>query len=398
MLLYISSNSLLSEKHSMKTIAKTAIKKSFDLMGLELRRKSQQKEEWEMEDGSLVVPRIWNQPLFRDMIPLRLQSLTGPLVLLGSPGEIEFLHSGFVAAGREVRGISWDWETHTDLTSIPEEAIIIVCKLPKNERHWRVVKQLKQQFGSNVIGIQELVLPFTTLQQGQSSFEYVVDSFTDIVPLYLGDQYFGPVDKINDVFPLSGKTVIEFGPMECAQTAGLIHLGVKSVVGIEARAISFIKSMIACYCFGWKNVSLIMDDFHNADADKYGRFDLAFAHGVYYHSFAPFFFFENLMSLADNIFIGGYTTNANQPVKSPTALNYTYETLEYEGKKYGVKRILIGNSFNSAINQFAYHFDRDDLLRFFEDKGYDVTIISDEPTDDPWGDWFLRFLATKKNG
>jgi len=381
----------------MKAIAKTAIKKSFDLIGLELRRKGPQKEELEMEEGSLVVPRIWNQPLFQAMIPLRLQSLAGPLVLLGSPEQIEFLCSGFVAVGREVRGVTWDWETQTDITSIPEEALIIVCKLPRNERHWRVVKQLKQQFGSRVIGIQELVLPFTTLQEGLSSFEYSVDSFAEIVPLYLGEQYFGPLDILNDVFPLSGKTVIEFGPMECAQTAGLIHLGVKSVVGIEARATSFIKSMIACYCFGWKNVSLVIDDFHNADAHKYGRFDLAFAHGVYYHSFAPFLFFENLLSLADNIFIGGYTTNASQPVKPSSALNYTNETLEYEGKQYRVKRIRIGNSFNTAINQFAYHFDRDDLLRFFEDRGYDLTLISDEPSDDPWGDWFLRFLARKKD-
>ncbi len=380
----------------MKAIAKTAIKKSVGLLGLELRRKPSQKEEWEMEDGSLVVPKIWNQPLFREMIPLRLQSSAGPLVLLGSPNEIEFLYSGFVSAGREVQGISWDWETQSDISSISEGALIIVCKLPRNERHWRVVRQLKQQFGSKVIGIQELVLPFTTLQEGQSSFEYSVDSFAEIAPLYLGNQYFGPLDTLNDVFPLSGKTVIEFGPMECAQTAGLIHLGVKSVTGIEARASSFIKSMIACYCFGWKNVSLVMDDFHNADAQKYGRFDLAFAHGVYYHSFAPFFFFENLISLADNIFIGGYTTNANQPSKPATALNYTFETLEYEGKQYRVKRIRIGNSFNSAINQFAYHFDRDDLLRFFEDKGYDLTIVSDEQSEDPWGDWFLRFIASKK--
>jgi hypothetical protein len=36
-------------------------------------------------------------------------------------------------------------------------------------------------------------------------------------------------------------------------------------------------------------------------------------------------------------------------------------------------------------------------LRFFEERGYDLTIISDDPSDDPWGDWFLRFLAEKKN-
>ncbi len=380
----------------MKAIAKSAIKKSFDMVGLELRKKSPQKEEWEMEDGSLVVPKIWNQPLFQQMIPLRLQSSPGPVVLLGSPAEIKFLESGFVGAGRNVRGINWSWEAQTDLSSIPEDAVIIVCKLPQNEQHWRILKQLKERFGSNVIGIQELVLPFTTLQQGLRLLEYSVDSFAELVPLYLGHEYFGPLDVLNDVFPLSGKTVIEFGPMECAQTAGLVHLGAKSVVSIEARGISFIKSQIACYCFGWKNVSLVMDDFHNADAHKYGRFDLAFAHGVYYHSFAPFLFLENLMSLSDNIFIGGYTTNSRQTVKPPSGLKYTNETLEYEGKKYAVKRILMGNSYNAAVNQFAYHFDRDELMEFFADRGYDVTVISDEEGNDPWGDWFLRFLAKKR--
>ena len=100
--------------------------------------------------------------------------------------------------------------------------------------------------------------------------------------------------------------------------------------------------------------------------------------------------------LSDNIFVGGYTTNANQADKPPTSVIHTFESLEYEGKKYRVKRILIGNSYNSAINQYAYHFERDALLRFFEERGYDLTIISDGPSGDPWGDWFLRFLAKKK--
>jgi hypothetical protein len=380
----------------MKAIAKTAIKRSFGLMGLEVRRKSSEKEQFEMEDGSLVVPKIWNQPLFQHMIPLRLQSSSGPVVLLGSPAQIKFLTSGFVDAGREVRGINWDWDAQIDTALIPQDAQLVICKLPQNEQHWRALKRLKQQFGSHVIGIQELVLPFTTLQQGQSLLEYSVDSFAEIVPLYLGEEFYGPLAELNDLFPLAGKTVIEFGPMEGAQTAGLVHLGAKSVLGIEARGVSIIKSLIAWYCFGWENVSLVMDDFHNADAEKYGRFDLAFAHGVYYHSFAPFLFLENLMSLSDNIFLGGYTTNAEQTVKPPMALDYTNETLEYEDKKYPVRRIVIGNSFNTAINQFAYHFDREDLFKFFADRDYDVKIISDEPSDDGWGDWFVRFLAQKK--
>jgi hypothetical protein len=58
------------------------------------------------------------------------------LVLLGRREEIEFLTAGFVAAGREVRGIHWDWDTQTDLTSIPKDAPTIICKLPKK---WRFV-------------------------------------------------------------------------------------------------------------------------------------------------------------------------------------------------------------------------------------------------------------------
>src|ERR1051325_2159520 len=124
----------------MKTIAKTAIKKSFDLMGLELRRKRQQKELGEMEDGRLIVPKIWKQPVFRALIPVRLRPPDVPF-LLCSPAHIKVASSGFVASGREVRGIDWDWVTQTDLSSIAKQALIIICKLPKNERHWRVVKQ-----------------------------------------------------------------------------------------------------------------------------------------------------------------------------------------------------------------------------------------------------------------
>jgi hypothetical protein len=212
----------------------------------------------------------------------------------------------------------------------------------------------------------------------------------------VGKDYFGPLDKLNAAFPLAGKRVIEFGPMEGAQTAGLLHLGAQSVTCIEARAVSFIKTMIACYCFGWDRVKLIMDDFHNADRNKYGEFDLAFAHGVYYHSMAPFLFFENVMSLADNIFIGGYCTAENAPPSPPSTLEYSFETLEYEGKKYPVKKIRIGNSYNSAVNLHGYHFDRNDLLNFFRERGYEVTVIRDEGIYDPWGNWYLDFLACKR--
>ena len=380
----------------MKQLARGAIKKAFEFVGLEVRRKRDRGKPLPLLEGSMVVPRIWDVPAFKDLIPFRFNSSPQPIVLLGSKTEIDFLRSGLVRRGREVTGIEWGWEAGTNFDELPDDVQIVVCKLPVREGQWRILKQLKDLYGSRVTGIQEVVLPFTTILEAQASLEYCVHSLAEITPLYVGEDYFGPLDKLNAAFPLADKRVIEFGPMEGAQTAGLVHLGARSVTCIEARAVSFIKTMIAAYCFGWDRVHLIMDDFHNADRQKYGQFDLAFAHGVYYHSMAPFLFFENVMSLSDNIFIGGYCTAENAPPGPPSTLEYSFETLEYEGKKYPVKKIKIGNSYNSAVNLHGYHFDRNDLLNFFRDRGYAVTVIRDEGVHDPWGNWYLDFLARKQ--
>ncbi len=373
----------------MKQLVKSAIKKSFNTVGLDVHRKGSEHGKVELEEGNLVVPRIWNQPVFRDMIPFRLKSSDRPLIILGSREEIEFLSAGFSSHGRDVKGIEWDWPRGADLGDIPPNAEIIVSKLPLSEDNWRTIIALKDRYGRNVIGIQELALPFTTIQQAQASLTYSVDDLAELGSYYSGKAFYGEFfEDLNRAFPLAGKRVIEFGPMEGAQTAALVNLGVASVTSIEARAVSFIKTMIAKYCFGWDNVTLVMDDFHNADSRKYGTFDLAFVHGVYYHSFAPFLFFENVMTLSDRILIGGYCTG-------PAQASDNRETLEYEGRKYLVKRIEIGNTFNNAVNQYAYHFSNEDLVSFFRDRDYHVQVMMDEVVDDPWGERYIRFLATK---
>ena len=381
----------------MNELVKKFIKKSFDLAGLKLQRKDEPVEELEFEDGSLVVPKIWTQSFFKQLLPFRLES-GGALVLLGNAEQLAFLGPCISEQGHEVKEIQWDWESGTELGPVPAGARIILCHLPLNEIQWRVVRQLKERFGPGVTGIQELALPFVTLHEAQLAFTYAVKSMQAIAPFYAGEQFFGPLDELNKVFPLAGKRIIEFGPMEGAQTAGLVQLGARSVTAIEARGGSFIKTMVARYCLNWNNVELIMDDFHNADRQKYGEFDLAFAHGVYYHSFVPFFFLENLMSLSDNIFIGGYCISDSVVPKPPTKwFQFTFETLEYQGRTYKVKKIKTGNSYNAAVNEYAYHFDRKDLLSFFADRGYELTVLYDADPIDPWGDWYLRFLARKKS-
>ena len=372
----------------MKQILKSTVRKSFLLAGLEVKRKPKERIEEPYFVENQVVPNIWKRSVYTELIPSRLPSNKPPVVLLGSREEISRISPAISEIGIEVTLVDWDWN-QTVSDAVPN-SLIVLCKLPMNEEQWRTTRALKEQFGSRVIGLQELVLPFTTIRQCQDVFEYYVNTLEKITPYYLGKAFFGPLDELNRVFPLAGKTVFEFGPMEGAQTAGFVNLGAKSVTCIEARAESFIKTMVAKYAFSWDNVHLVMDDFHNADSRKYGRFDLAFAHGVYYHSVAPIFFFENLMSLADNILIGGYIYGG------PDSSYGEWATLEDAGKKYRVKKVSTGQSYNTGVNRFGYHFSKEDLVDFFASRNYRIAIISDEETDDPWGDRYLRFLASKE--
>src|SRR5882724_1798119 len=224
----------------MKKLVKSAIKRSFNTVGLDIHRKSRETGKIELVEGNLVVPRIWNQPVFREMIPFRLHSPERPLVILGSSEEIEFLRAGFTKRGwKDVEGIEWSWQQGADLGELTTDAQIIVCKVPLNESQWRTINGLKERYGNNVIGIQELALPFTTIQQAQASLTYAVETLEEIGSYYTGNDFFGEFfGELNQAFPLAGKRVIEFGPMEGAQTAALVNMGVESVTCIEARAVS----------------------------------------------------------------------------------------------------------------------------------------------------------------
>lgn len=373
----------------MKQVVKNILRKPFQILGYDIHRIGEQRNHDSDFGENQVVPNVWERTTYLDLLPNRLKSANQTVALLGNVEETSLLGQALNSRGFKVKAFDWDWDSQ--LPDLSGEEMVALCKLPMNERQWRAVRSLKQKLGPRLMGLPELVLPATTIRQAQASLTYALETLEEVAPYYLGEKYFGPLDKLNDLFPLAGKSIIEFGPMEGAQTAGLVNLGAKHITCIEARAESYIKTEMARYALGWDNVNLVMDDFHNADDLKYGVFDLAFAHGVYYHSIAPFFLFENLMSLSRNIFLGGYTYDR------ATASRDSLEALEYEGKKYELKRIPTGRSFNTGINQYGYHFTSDDLVGFFEERGYDVKVIADEDSGDPWGDRYLTFLASKRD-
>jgi hypothetical protein len=350
---------------------------------------TQVENETHSDEANTVIPDVWDKPIYQELTAYKLHFHNKPVVLLGELNKVNDLAQFLTKRNIVVSTLQWNWEAEINSNDFSQESQLIICKIPLNEHHWQVIQQLKKKYLERCTSIYELVLPFTLIPMAQSSLNYYIKTLEEISPYYLGENYFGPIDKLNEVFPLSGKKVIEFGPFDGCQTAGLLNSGVNSLTCIEARAENAIKILVARYVFDWNNLELMMDDFHNANQFKYGTYDLAFAHGVYYHSIAPFLFLENLRSLSNNIFIGGFYATEFSPEGD-------YETLEYGGEKYRVKRYKEADCFTAGVNPIGYFFHKDDLMKFFKERNYEVIVISDEDEDSEATGNFLRFLACKK--
>jgi hypothetical protein len=291
------------------------------------------------------------------------------------------------ASGVETSLQSWAWGDPAEALRREDDAMVVLTLLPAENDEWEAVRRLKQVLGTKLVLIFELLLPYTRVSYLQGKLDYFISDLDDLLPIYLGERFYGQVDALDKVFPFRDKSVIEFGPFEACQTAGLVHLGVGSVTCIEARPENITKTRTACEVFGWDNVRVIMDDFHNADGQKYGRFDLCFAHGVYYHSIAPFVFLENLRTLSDTIFLGGFCATDELP-DSP------YLELPYEGRTYKVKQYRESTNFTAGVNRYGFYFVKEDLIRFFEERGHKVQIISEQPKDQYAGK-YLKILITR---
>lgn len=338
----------------------------------------------DLSKKNVVLPEHWKTAQYCDLIASRVRRIDGALLLLGSPSETRLLQERLQAIGKNVTYLPWDWGQPV-LPTPSSDTVSIVCKIPLTEAEWRSILELRRS-SMRVLGIYELLLPCTLLDFAQKTLRYFVGTLEGITPLYLGESFFGPLDRLDELLPIRGLRVIEFGPGDATQTAGLVALGAAEITCIELRAENVLKTFAARELLAWNNVNVVMDDFHNVSSLNYGPYDLVVAHGVYYHSFAPFLFFENVLSLAGNIFFGGfYATDA---VEAP------YETLRHGDKEYRVKVYAEHTtSRGGGANTVGYLFTREDLIRVFRAAGREVTTISDAPrtsSTDPRG--YIRIL------
>lgn len=336
-----------------------------------------------------VLFELLQSPRLAQLVAVSLARRSGqPVVLAGVEQRFKAAVDLLRAQGRIAEWRDWRWGDRPDLLFAPDPARVALCLVPGSAEEWTQVTNFKKELGARFTLLTEILLPFTQLTFLQSKLSYFIETLDRLLWRYLGEKASGPIRDLNARWPLAGRTVIEFGPLDGCQTAELIHAGATEVTCIEARPENVTKTRAAADAFGWPQVRVLMDDFHNADATRYGRFDLAFAHGVYYHSIAPFVFLENLRTLADTIFVGGFCATDDGP-PSP------WLELAYEGRTYRAKQYVENAACTAGVNRLGYFFDGEDLMRFFTERGHPVAIVSDEKPNVETSGRYLRFLVTR---
>lgn len=200
-----------------------------------------------------------------------------------------------------------------------------------------------------------------------------------------------PIANANRLVPFRGKRVIELGPLDAAQTSAILKLGASELVCIEIRPDNYVKTLLAADLLGARNLTLKLENFHATTAARHGHFDVCIAHGVYYHSNAPFQLLENIAGLAPVIVFGGFCATDEKP-------HWDWLELEHEGHRYRAKNYYEVDYFTAGVSTGAYFFSVDAVQDWFRRRGFELLNLSveDSRAHGPSGA-YLSFVAKRLN-
>ncbi|MBC8104440.1 MAG: class I SAM-dependent methyltransferase, partial [Cytophagales bacterium] len=88
---------------------------------------------------------------------------------------------------------------------------------------------------------------------------------------------------IEQIGGISGKTVLELGPLEGGHTYQFDRAGAASIVAVEANTRGYLKCLIAKEVLGMPSAHFLCGDFVEYLRVNQMHYDLCFASGVLYH-------------------------------------------------------------------------------------------------------------------
>jgi len=96
---------------------------------------------------------------------------------------------------------------------------------------------------------------------------------------------------------LWGKRIIDLGCSEGGYSAYMAQQRAKEVVGVEAREINYLRSVLLKKLLSLDNVTFYRSDVKNVRREWLGDFDIVFAAGILYHLDDPYTFLDNILKM-----------------------------------------------------------------------------------------------------
>lgn len=200
---------------------------------------------------------------------------------------------------------------------------------------------------------------------------------------------------MNEVFNLSGKSILELGPLEAAHTVMMERLGAKSIVAVEGNQRAFLKCLCIKEIFDLKRSKILLGDFGKfLDHPNPNRFDIAVASGVLYHMTKPLRLLEQLISISDRVFLW---THYYEPSiinkRDDRDLFERPETSKFGTHKYEIvqknysEEALTWQGFSGGNAPYTVWMTKAAILDFFQNSGF-ATQVSFDQLDHPNGPAF----------
>lgn len=206
---------------------------------------------------------------------------------------------------------------------------------------------------------------------------------------------------LHAIYPLTGKNVIELGPLEGAHTYMLENFG-SNVISIENNYDAFLRSLIIKNRFDLK-AKFLLGDFNALDTTFMSK-DLVVASGVLYHQTDPVGMLEKMSEISDNLFIWTHyfdeqMTNWNPAMCEligtkfiPNQILQSSRTLtQYRFCKQYYQDSFDADVFSGGSAAFSYWFYRDDLIKILGELGYNTITENFVQPNHPNGPSFALF-------
>lgn len=201
---------------------------------------------------------------------------------------------------------------------------------------------------------------------------------------------------------VSGKKVLELGPLEAGHTYMLLNLGAASVTAVEANTRAYLKCLITKEILKLNSANFLCGDFVEYLRNNQEQYGLCVASGVLYHMTSPVEVLSLIASCADQVYIWTHYYD-EEIIKANGVLKGKFsqtKTADYKGfghtlHRYEYLSSLEWSGFCGGSSEFSHWLSRADILKCLEYFGLNDIEVGYEEPEHPNGPSFALVAKRK---